>query len=113
MSCIYGICCNFLRLLNLIRNTDWCLFFHRLKINHDSHECILESGTAVNSYRSINKRHLTLLISVKHLRSTVGKNRKRENRESLKIYIGIKIKEENCFSQPISKTLYEGKIFKS
>jgi hypothetical protein len=35
---------------NLIRNTDWCLFFCRLKINHDFHELILESGSIVKSY---------------------------------------------------------------
>jgi hypothetical protein len=35
---------------NLIRNIDWCLFFRRLKINHDSHEFILESGTVANSH---------------------------------------------------------------
>jgi hypothetical protein len=33
---------------NLILNIDWCLFFRRLKINHDSHEFILESGTVAN-----------------------------------------------------------------
>jgi hypothetical protein len=26
------------------------VYFHRLKINHDSHEFILESGTVGNSY---------------------------------------------------------------
>jgi hypothetical protein len=43
------IVCNFLHPGNLIRNIDWCLFFRSLKINHDSHEFILESGTVVNS----------------------------------------------------------------
>jgi hypothetical protein len=28
----------------------YCLFFHRLKINHDSHEFILEFGTVANRY---------------------------------------------------------------
>jgi hypothetical protein len=37
-TCISGFC-----------NTDWCLFFCRLKINRDSHEFILESGTVANS----------------------------------------------------------------
>jgi hypothetical protein len=32
----------------LIHNSDWCLFFRRLKINHDSHEFTLESGTIAN-----------------------------------------------------------------
>jgi hypothetical protein len=34
---------------NLIRDTDWCLFFRRLKINHDSNEFIFESGTVANT----------------------------------------------------------------
>ncbi len=29
-------------------NIDWCLFFCRLKINHDSHEFILKLGTVAN-----------------------------------------------------------------
>jgi hypothetical protein len=48
MSCVHIIGCNFLRSGHLIHNTDWCLFFRRLKINHDSHEFILESGTVAN-----------------------------------------------------------------
>ncbi len=34
----------------LIRNTDG-VYFRRLKINHDSHEFILESGTDANNYK--------------------------------------------------------------
>ncbi len=35
-----------------------CLFFRRLKINHESHEFILESGTVANSKyeRSISRK---------------------------------------------------------
>jgi hypothetical protein len=33
-----------------------CLFFCRLKINHESHEFILDSGTVVNKYNSQRKR---------------------------------------------------------
>jgi hypothetical protein len=40
----------FLHSGNLIHNTDWCLFFRRLKINHDTNVFILESGTIANSY---------------------------------------------------------------
>jgi hypothetical protein len=47
MSCIHISCCYFLRLGNLIRNINWC-YFLRLKINHDSHEFILEPGTGAN-----------------------------------------------------------------
>ncbi len=36
-------------LRDLICNINWCLFSRRLKINHDSHEFILESGTVANS----------------------------------------------------------------
>jgi hypothetical protein len=39
----------FLHLGNLIRNIDWCLFFRRLRINLDTHEFILESGTIANT----------------------------------------------------------------
>jgi hypothetical protein len=46
-SCIMLL---FLHFGNLIRNIDWCLFFRRLKINHDTHEFILKSGTIANSY---------------------------------------------------------------
>jgi hypothetical protein len=34
-----------------------CLFFRRLKINHESHEFILDSGTAANSYSIKNDFH--------------------------------------------------------
>ncbi len=34
---------------DVIHNINWCLFFRRLKINHDTHEFILESGTVANS----------------------------------------------------------------
>jgi hypothetical protein len=37
----------------LIRNTDSCLFY-RLKINHDSQEFILESGTVANTTKQDN-----------------------------------------------------------
>ncbi len=30
-----------------------CLFFHRLKINHDPHEFILEPGTVANTYGNV------------------------------------------------------------
>jgi hypothetical protein len=49
MSCIHGLCHYFLRSGILIHNTYKCLFFCRLKINHESHEFILESGTVVNT----------------------------------------------------------------
>ncbi len=35
---------------NQASKTDLCLFFCTLKINHDSHEFILEFGTVANSY---------------------------------------------------------------
>jgi hypothetical protein len=38
----------FLHLGYLIHNIDRCLFFRRLKINHDTHELILESVTVTN-----------------------------------------------------------------
>jgi hypothetical protein len=44
---------------NLIRNINWCLFFRRLKINHESHEFILESGTVANNYYLLIVRELT------------------------------------------------------
>jgi hypothetical protein len=31
-----------------------CLFFRRLKTNHESHEFILESGTVANNYSLLN-----------------------------------------------------------
>ncbi len=37
----------------LILNTDSCLFY-RLKINHDSHEFILESGNVENTTKQDN-----------------------------------------------------------
>ncbi len=52
MSCVHVSCYCFLHLGMLIHNTDWCLFlvFRRLKINHESHEFILQSGTIVNNH---------------------------------------------------------------
>jgi hypothetical protein len=49
MSCIHVLCHYFLRSGILIHNNDKCLFFRRLKINHESHEFILESGTVANT----------------------------------------------------------------
>jgi hypothetical protein len=37
-----------LHVQNLIHNSNWCLF-RRLKINHDVHELILDSGTVANT----------------------------------------------------------------
>jgi hypothetical protein len=30
------------------------VYFHRLRINHDSHQFILESGTIANNYTQLN-----------------------------------------------------------
>jgi hypothetical protein len=52
-SCIFTYSCIvllFQYLGKLIHNIDWCLFFRRLKVNHDVHEFILDSGTIANSY---------------------------------------------------------------
>jgi hypothetical protein len=47
--CSLSMPCNYLQLGNWF--TCWLLFiFRRLKINHDSHEFILESGTVANTY---------------------------------------------------------------
>jgi hypothetical protein len=48
------LCCYFLHSGNLICNIDWCLFF-AVKINHDSHEFILESGTVMNKHEYKDK----------------------------------------------------------
>jgi hypothetical protein len=53
LSCIFTyspIVLLFLHSGKLTRNIDWCLFFRRLKINHDVHEFILDSGTVGNTY---------------------------------------------------------------
>jgi hypothetical protein len=33
------------------------VYFRRIKINHDSHEFILESGTVANRYKEVFKRN--------------------------------------------------------
>ncbi len=58
-SCVFTYSCIvllFLYLGKLIRNTDWCLFFRRLKINHDVHEFILDSGTVANNNDKIGSK---------------------------------------------------------
>jgi hypothetical protein len=40
-----------------------CLFFRRLKINHESHEFILDPGTVVNTYSDLQFKLLCVLSS--------------------------------------------------
>ncbi len=75
-SCIHILCCYFLHSGNLIHNIDWCLFFCRLKINHDSHEFILESGTIMNR-QSVYRQNVYLDKTYKDKTSQVNKFPKR------------------------------------
>ncbi len=43
--------------------TDLCLFFCRLKINHDYHEFILEFGTVANIYHEDSLRIVSCSVA--------------------------------------------------
>jgi hypothetical protein len=47
LICCFDYSCPNIQILSI---TDWYLFFCWLKINHDSHEFILEFGTVANIY---------------------------------------------------------------
>jgi hypothetical protein len=60
-------------------NNDWCLFFYRLKLNHDSHEFILEFGAVANSNHSYRYMWSHVKLKLQDIKLKISQNNKELN----------------------------------